>query len=84
MQSEGSGFPTSRCNGHRKSPDLIVRGARDFGVAPLELDGDGSLTQVGGHGKVCDCSNQGDSSGDVVEDAVGTGLGEGQADEDEG
>lgn len=63
---------------------LVVGGAGNLGIASLELDGDGSLTEVGAHGEICDGSDQSDCSGDVVEDTVVAGPGEGQANDDEG
>lgn len=62
---------------------LVGRGPRDFGVASLKFDSDGSLTEIGAHGEVCNCSDQGDCGGDIVEDTVVAGLGEGQTGDDE-
>ena len=43
--------------------------AGNLGVASRKLDSDGSVAQVGCHGKVGDRGNEGDGSSDVVEDA---------------
>lgn len=51
-------------------------------IASLELDVDGSPAKVGGHGKVSDGGDQSDGSGDVVEDAVLTRLGNTKTKED--
>lgn len=56
----------------------------DAWVAPRELDCNRSETEVGAHCEIGDRGHHGDQGCDVVEDAVGTRLGEGKADEDEG
>lgn len=52
-------------------------GADEFGV-------DGSPAEVGSHAEIGNGRDQGDGSGDVVEDAVGTRPPERQGEEDEG
>lgn len=56
--------------------------ATDLGVGSLELDLDGSPAEVRAHGEVGNRGNQGDGSGDVVEEALRAWLGEGQTHED--
>ena len=63
--------------------DLAER-ARHLGVASDELRLDTSLSQVGTHSEIGDSCDHSDRSGDVMEDAVGTRLGERQASESEG
>ena len=59
--------------------DLAIH-AVHFRVASLKLDRDRCLSQIGGHWKVRDRGDQSDGSGDIVEDAMRTRLGEGQSD----
>lgn len=50
----------------------------------MKLDDNRGLAQVGSHGEIGNGSNHGDGGGDVVEDPVRSGFGEGHADEHEG
>lgn len=62
----------------------LTEHARDLGISSNELRLDTSLSQIGTHSKVCDRSDHGDRSGDVVEETVRARLGERHASEDEG
>ena len=54
----------------------LTNGAGDLGIGTDEFSTDTSLSQVGAHSEVSDTGDHGDSSGNVVEKAVGTRLGE--------
>ncbi len=56
--------------------DLTV-GPMNTRVAPPEFHGDGGETQIGTHGEIGDRSDHGDQSSDIVEQTMGTRLGEG-------
>lgn len=60
--------------------DLTV-GAGHLWAAALELDVDGGVAQVGGHGEVGNGSSESDGRCDVVEDSVATRHGEAHGDE---
>ena len=62
----------------------FTKGARDLGIGPDKFGTNASLSQVGAHGEVSDTSDQGNSSGNVVEESVCAGLRERQAHEDDG
>ena len=53
-------------------------------VAPRKLDGDGGKAEVGTHGEIGDGGYHCHQGGDVVEDTMGTGLGERKADKTQG
>jgi hypothetical protein len=63
--------------------DLAVETA-NLGVVADELDGNAGPAKVGSHGEVGDGGDHGDHGGDVVEDTVLTGLGEGKTHEGNG
>lgn len=54
----------------------LTEGAGNLGVGAYEFRADASLSQVGAHGEVSYAGDQGDSSGDVMEEAVCARLGE--------
>lgn len=56
----------------------------DLGVVTDELGSDGYLSEVGCHAEVGDSRHQGDGSTEVMEDTVGTGLGERCRDDEQG
>ena len=58
--------------------------ATNFRVVPHELDQNRSLAEIGAHGEIGYGSNQGDASGDVVEQTVSARLGEGVTHESKG
>jgi hypothetical protein len=64
--------------------DLTVDTANLSHVGSLELNIDGGPAEVGSHGEVGDSSDHGNGSSNVVEDAVLTGLGHTETQEDEG
>ena len=56
----------------------------NLGAVPHEFRLDTSLSQIRTHGEVCDRSDHGDCSGNVMEYTVGARLGVGEAHEGEG
>lgn len=54
----------------------LTKGAGNLGIGTDELRANASLSQVGAHGEIGDAGDHGDSSGDVVEEAVCARFGE--------
>jgi hypothetical protein len=95
IKDGGGGHPTSqeqiqKQEGCRQKPidvsdiEDLTHIASHLRVAALELNLDGGPTQIAAHAKVRDRSDQRDTGGDVVEDALIAGLSERQAHERKG
>ena len=54
----------------------LTQGAGDLGVGADEFRANASLSQVRAHGEISDTGDHGDSSSNVVEEAVRARLGE--------